>query len=130
MRNRRFRQSTISPEKSIRIVRIGSASTQAVTRVITRYLKESIAKDSSASICSVTRIPASSEPMPAPTRPATSSPVTIGPSSRNVAIVMAAGINDDAPNRVIDARVCIDMTMPAIPHGMINGTERDPTSLI
>lgn len=47
------------PAKSSSVVRIGSAITQAMMRVTTSYLKESTARDSSASIYSVTRIPAS-----------------------------------------------------------------------
>src|ERR1700746_328947 len=59
----------------------GNAMTHATTLGTTRSLKESIDRDSMASICSVTRILASTAPIPDPTRPASRRPATSGPIS-------------------------------------------------
>src|SRR5262245_13056763 len=117
------------PVKFISVVRIGSAITQAITRVTTRYLNESTAVASSASICSVTRIAPSSAPMPAPIRPDSSSAAVSGPVSRTSAMARPAGISASAPNRASDARVCIDSTTPtAKPAAAMSGVERHPSS--
>jgi len=104
---------------------------QAITRVEARYFIESTAKDSSASICSVTRMPPSSAPMPAPTRPDSSRAVTSGPVSLIIAIARACGIKASAPKRSSEARVCIDITTPtARPDSPISGAERSPSDAI
>ena len=54
----------------------------------------------SASICSVTRMVPISAAMAAPTRPATMSPVSTGPSSRPMAIPTTPPIEDSTPNSV------------------------------
>src|SRR5216683_4631089 len=70
------------PEKSRKSVSNGSASVHAMTRGTTRNLKESMESDSMASICSVARMLERTAPIPEPTRPATSKPVTSGPISK------------------------------------------------
>ena len=60
-------------------------------RVTTRYLKESTAVASRASICSVTFIAPSSAPMPAPIRPERSRPAVSGPVSLTSAKRQASG---------------------------------------
>jgi hypothetical protein len=113
------------PAKSIMIVSTGIAIISAMMRVTARYLNESTAFASSASICSVTFIAPISAPMPAPTRPATSSPAVNGPVSRMSAIARPAGIIASAPKRSSEARVCIDRTTPiANPAVRISGAER------
>ena len=98
-------------------------------RVTARNLNESTATASSASICSVTFIAPSSAPMPAPTRPATSSAVTSGPVSRISAMARPAGIIASAPKRSSEARVCIDSTTPmARPEVAMSGVDRQPIS--
>ena len=54
----------------------------ASTRGVTSFLIGSVPSVLSASICSVTRIEPSCAAMPEPTRPATISPASTGPSSR------------------------------------------------
>ena len=65
------------------IVSSGIAIISAMMRVTARYLKASTALASSASICSVTFIAPISAPMPAPTRPDTSSPAVERPGFAN-----------------------------------------------
>ena len=103
--------------------------THATTRVTTRYLKESTALASSASICSVTFIAPSSAPIPAPIRPERSKPAVSGPVSLISASARAAGISASAPNRSSEPRVCIDRTKPiASPATTMSGTDRTPSS--
>ena len=117
------------PAKSINVVSSGTAMMQARMRVTARYLKELTAVASSASICSVTFIAPSSAPMPAPTRPDSSSPAVSGPVSRIIAIARPAGIIETAPNRSSDARVCMESTTPtATPDTKISGADRHPIS--
>ena len=117
------------PAPFITVVRMGKATTQAIMRVTTRYLKESTAVASRASICSVTRIAPSSAPMPAPMRPDSSKPAVSGPVSFTSARARPAGIIASAPKRSSDARVCIDSTTPtARPAMAMSGTERTPSS--
>ena len=117
------------PAAFITVVRTGSAITQATMRVTTRYLNESTAVASRASICSVTFIAPSSAPMPAPIRPERSRPAVSGPVSLTSARARPAGIMASAPKRSSEARVCIDSTTPtAMPATAINGTERTPSS--
>ena len=117
------------PVRFITDVRIGSAITHATTRVTTRYLKESTATASRASICSVTFIAPSSAPMPAPMRPERSRPAVSGPVSRTSAMASPAGMSASAPKRASEARVCIESTTPiAKPLTAISGTERQPSS--
>ena len=66
-----------------------------------------------ASICSVTFIVPSSAVMAAPTRPATTTPVRIGPSSRPMAIDMTPPKVDWAPYRSRISTICRVITMPA-----------------
>ena len=109
------------------IVSSGITIISAMIRVTARYLNASTALASSASICSLTFIAPISAPMPAPTRPATSSPAVSGPVSRISAIASPAGIIASAPNRSSEARVCIDSTTPiAKPAVRISGAERYP----
>ena len=117
------------PQKSMTVVSSGIAMMQAMMRVTARNLNASTATASSASICSVTFIAPSSAPMPAPTRPATSSAVVSGPVSRMSAMASPAGIIASAPKRSSDARVCIDSTTPiAKPDSAISGSDRQPIS--
>ncbi len=56
----------------------------ARTRGTKRYWTGSVARETSASICSVTRIEPSSAAIALPARPVTMSPVRTGPSSRSI----------------------------------------------
>ena len=117
--------------KSINRVSIGKMRMQATILVTTNILKASTDKDSIASICSVTRILAIPAPMPAPTFPATSSPVTSGPSSLKNEADCRVGIIASAPNCTSVARVCIDSTIPrAKPAAKTSGRDCHPISSV
>ena len=66
----------------------------------------------SASICSVTFIVLISAVMAEPTRPATTTPTSTGPSSLPMAMVMTPPIVDCAPKRMNSWAICSVMTMP------------------
>ena len=117
------------PEK-FSMVRMGSAITQATMRVTIRYLNEPTARDSSASICWVIRMPASSAPIPAPTRPATSRPAINAPMSLKRLYEMC-GVIASAPKLSMEDRVCKASTTPkANPDVMMSGPARQPISKI
>jgi hypothetical protein len=67
---------------SATITSSGSIKRPAIRRGQTRYLNGSVDSVVNASICSVTRIVPISAAIEAPTRPATISPASTGPSSR------------------------------------------------
>jgi hypothetical protein len=82
-----------------------------------------------ASICSVTFIEPSSAPMPAPTRPLTTNPVTIGPISWMIEYRMAAGSMDFAPKCSRLLRLSSARTVPtAAPARATRGSDFDPIS--
>ena len=71
----------------------------AIRRGATRYLKGLVARVSSASICSVTRMVPISAAMEAPTRPATMRPASTGPSSRVMETTTTFGMALSAEKR-------------------------------
>ncbi len=70
---------------SAKIVSSGSMTSSATSRGTTRKRAGSSPIERSASICSVTTIEPSSAAIAAPTRPATTTAVSMGPSSRTEA---------------------------------------------
>jgi len=100
-------------------------------RVATRSLLGSTAEAAIASIWSVTFIEPSSAPMPAPTRPLTTSAVMIGPLSRSTERMIRPGSADFAPNSISVSRVCSESTVPiAAPDSMTRGKDFVPISSI
>src|SRR5208282_3651070 len=84
-----------------------------------------------ASICSVTFIDPNSAPMPAPARPQTTKPVTMGPISWTSENTTAAGSNEPAPNRTRLSRVSRERMAPmAAPAKATRGNDFDPISSI
>ena len=70
------------PTKSLMTVSTGTMIRAASTRGVTSFLIGSVPSVFNASICSVTRMEPSCAAIPDPTRPATISPASTGPSSR------------------------------------------------
>ncbi len=117
------------PQKSAARVSRGITKTQANTRVAARNLYGLTAEASMASIWSVTFIAPNSAPMPAPTRPLSTSAVMIGPISRMIERMITAGRNVLAPNRIRLSRVCRARTTPvAAPASATSGRDLAPTS--
>ena len=82
---------------------------------------------SSASTCSVTFIEPISAPIPLATRPATTSAVITGPSSRMTEMATMAGRNDSAPKRASVGLVWRARMRPInSPITLTSGNEREP----
>src|SRR3954466_9261315 len=101
----------------------------AITRVVTKYLKGLMADTSMASICSVTFIEPNSAPMLEPTLPAQISAVTSEPSALTMAMEISDGSHEVAPNVSSDGRDCFVNTIPVIkPVSVISGSAFKPIS--
>lgn len=108
---------------------IGTVIVEAITRVVTRYLKGFIADTSIASICSVTFIEPNSAPMLEPTFPAQINAVTNEPKALTIAIEIKEGSQDVAPNSDNDGLDCFVKTIPVTkPVSVINGSDFTPIS--
>ena len=108
---------------------IGIVIVEAITRVVTRYLKGLIADTSIASICSVTFIEPNSAPMLEPTFPAQIKAVTNDPSALTMAIEINDGSQEVAPNSDNEGLDCFVKTIPVTkPVSVINGSDFKPIS--
>src|SRR5271166_4724348 len=122
-------QPNTTAQKSAARVKSGSIRMQAAMRVKAKNLKGFTPEASMASICSVTFIDPNSAPIPAPTLPLTTRPVTIGPVSRRIEYTRAAGSMDLAPNRTRLLRLSRERTAPmAAPANATSGNDLEPIS--
>ncbi len=103
-------------------------TTLAITRGVTSFLVGSTPMARMASICSVTFMEPSSLAIPLEFRPATSNPVSTGPSSRTMDRETSLPVRDREPNCCRVLEVCNASTAPVKkPVRITMGSEPTPT---